>query len=92
MLPLIPLFDSPEVVFHLMDVHESSLDSCRRLVHRLGLEASIVEYVAGDATVDLEINHPVHMVITETMQAALGRSRKSPYRARSRRISQKAVC
>ena len=71
-IPLMTLFAADEVQFTLLDIHERSLDSARRLVEVLGFGAHVRAYVQADATTYVhEAQRPLHIVITETMQRAL---------------------
>ena len=72
-VPLMPLLEPGEIEFHLWEVHEQSLELSRQLIHQLGLEAFVGEYWLGDASLEHNLTQNVHMVITETMQAALAK-------------------
>ena len=71
-IPLMTQFKSDEVQFTLLDFHQRSLDSARRLVETLGLDAHVCGFVQADAATYVHPSErPVHVVITETMQRAL---------------------
>lgn len=71
-LPLMTLFTADEVQFTLLDIHQRSLDAARRLVSTFGFDAWVREFVEADATTYRHpVAHPLHIVITETMQRAL---------------------
>ncbi len=72
LLPLLPLFSAQRVEVILLDIHQSSIDSVRHLVSTLGLGDYILSYEVGNAiTYQKPIGTKLHMVLTETMQAAL---------------------
>jgi len=62
-----------EIQWTLIDLHAHSLDTARRLAQLAGM-GGVAAYVEGDACT-WEPIQPPHLVITETMQAAL---RKEP--------------
>ena len=71
-IPLATRFGAHQLRFTFVDVHARSLDAVRRIIHELGLSAWVRAYVQGDATCYVH-SPPLHAVITETMQRALGR-------------------
>lgn len=72
-LPLLPRFRPGELSLTLLDVHERSVASVRRLVERFDLGAHVRSIVAADATeYDREGGAPVDVVVVETMQRSLG--------------------
>ena len=75
----IPLMPMPGVHWTLIDIHDAATSSVRRLLDRLGIDATVVQ---ADATT---YQHPVpiHIAITETMQRAL---RKEPFVAVTRNL------
>ena len=76
-VPLSTRFGPDEVRFTFVDVHARSLDAVRRIVDELGLGASVHAYVQGDAARYVHPG-PLHGVIIETMQRALGREPQLP--------------
>ena len=68
-IPLMTLFAPREVAFTLIDIHEASVASVRKLVARFGFESRIV---CGDAT-DYVHEAPIHVAIIEAMQRNLSR-------------------
>ena len=71
-IPLATRFGAHQLRFTFLDVHARSLDAVRRIIHELGLSAWVRAYVQGDATHYVH-SGPLHGVIAETMQRALGR-------------------
>lgn len=69
-VPLAARFDSSEIQFTLLDVHENSLDSARRIFQFFGLANYAGNFIRSDAATYV---HPIapHLIITETMQRAL---------------------
>jgi hypothetical protein len=71
-IPLMTRFSAHEVRFTLLDIHQRSLDAARRLVRSFGFEAWVREFVEADATAYRHpALHPLHIIVTETMQRAL---------------------
>ena len=70
-VPLLHRYRAGEVEVRLLDIHGRSLELCRSLVERLGVADRIVGYVEADAAVYRVDGSLPHLVITETMQAAL---------------------
>lgn len=71
-IPLATRFGADQVRFTFLEIHGRSLDAVRRTIHELGLSAFVRAYVQGDATSYVH-SGPLHVVVTETMQRALGR-------------------
>ena len=71
-LPLTTRFGPHELRFTLIDIHQTSLDTARRIFHAVGAGAWIRECIRCDAA---SYHHqgplPIHVVVAETMQAAL---------------------
>ncbi len=71
-LPVVTKFSNDELGLTLVDAHEYSIESVRRLGNALGVASSIEVLQCCDA-----INHtqpdgaPLHLVVIETMQKAL---------------------
>ncbi|GGY79101.1 hypothetical protein ACFFTM_11330 [Pseudoduganella plicata] len=58
--------------FTLLDIHEASIGHVRALVGDLGLSACVADYVQADATrYRIDPARPPHVIVTETMNAAL---------------------
>ncbi len=73
-VPLTTRFSPAEVRFTLLDVHERSLDAARLLFQALGKSDFVRDYVRCDAASHRhDAPHPLHVVVVETMQAALER-------------------
>jgi hypothetical protein len=71
-LPLTTRFSLDEIRFTMLDIHQLSLDSVHKITNALRLNDFVRAYIKADAT---SYKHPaaspLHMVVTETMQAAL---------------------
>jgi hypothetical protein len=73
-IPLTTQFTAADIRFWLLDAHPRSLESARRLVRALDLDAYVGHYIQADATSYVhEPDGPLHMVISETMQRALAK-------------------
>lgn len=73
-IPLTTRFSSAEIKFTLLDVHKRSLDAARRIFQVLGKSSFVRDYIQCDAaSYKNEAPHAIHVVIVETMQAALER-------------------
>lgn len=71
-IPLATRFKPDEIQFTMLDIHRRSLDSVHRISQVLGLSAFVRAYIKADATTYKHPAHsPLHIVVTETMQAAL---------------------
>jgi hypothetical protein len=69
-LPLASQFNSGQIQFTLLDIHQRSLDAAQRIFQAFGLIGFVRNYINGDAT--SYVHHsPLHLIITETMQRAL---------------------
>jgi hypothetical protein len=67
-------FSPDEVEFSLLDIHFQSLENCRALIKRLGMEAYFNQFIQADAaTVNLSDHLPQkpHITIAELMNAGL---------------------
>jgi hypothetical protein len=74
LLPLTTRFTPEQVQLTLIDIHKPSIDSVRRLVEALGIENYIYKCAQADAvTYRHPPEIPLHMVISETMEAGLAR-------------------
>lgn len=74
LLPLLSFFEPHQLKITLLDIHQSSLDSVKKLVTTLGYEHFVQDIVQADAATwqwDKEL--PLHACISETMQVTLKR-------------------
>lgn len=73
-LPFALRYPPGEVCFSVLDLHEVSLDSVRRLAAELGVESSIHEYLPADATtVRFAPADRPHVIVCEVLLRALTR-------------------
>lgn len=73
-LPLCTMFESSEVGFTLLDIHEECIVSAQRLVSAMELEDWIDGYALADATrYQYDETKPLHLFVTETMQSKLAK-------------------
>lgn len=87
-LPLMTVFSPEQVQFTLLDIHAASLDGAQRLLADLGLQAHVADYVLADAcTIQLDPALPPHVIVSETMNAAL---RSEPQVAIMRHLAMQA--
>jgi hypothetical protein len=88
-LPLATRFSPDRLGLTLLDAHEYSIDSVRRLAEHLGVSASVSSAVCCDA---MNYTHPdadqLHLVVIETMQKAL---EHEPQVALTRRLAPQLV-
>jgi hypothetical protein len=71
-VPLAARFAPSEVQFTLLDVNGRSLEAARHVFQTFGLAASVRDYVQCDAaSYRRDAGRAIHIVLTETMQAAL---------------------
>jgi hypothetical protein len=71
-VPLATQFTPDEVQFTLLDIHQRSLDSAREIFDRLRLNSVVRDFKQCDATTYIQsAEHRPHLLLTETMQAAL---------------------
>lgn len=85
--PLCSVFEPSEVGFVLLDVHERSLRSVRQLVEHYGLGDYVEDVLHADAT-QVRLDVPPHVIVAETMQAAL---RKEPQLALTANLASQLV-
>jgi hypothetical protein len=73
-IPLTTRFGSAEIKFTLLDVHKRSLDAARRIFQALGKSDFVRDYIQCDAAFfENDAPHVIHVVVVETIQAALER-------------------
>lgn len=70
LLPLLGRFSSDELNLHLLDIHQQSLDSVKRLLNHFGYSSYAVQTIQGDACTYQHCGQ-LHLVIAETMQKSL---------------------
>ncbi len=70
LLPLLEKLTPGQFDIHLLDIHQSSLDSVAQLVDYFSLEQHQIHYIQADAC-HYEHEEPLHLVIAETMQKSL---------------------
>jgi hypothetical protein len=71
-IPLTTQFTADEIQFTLLDVHQQSLNAAEKIFQTLGLGAFVRSYKKCDAACYKHpANRTLHIVVTETMQAAL---------------------
>lgn len=71
-VPLTGRFSPAEIRFTLLDIHERSLDAARHIFRTFGLTAFVRDYIRCDAaSYRHDPRRAIHIVLTETMQAAL---------------------
>lgn len=72
LVPLCTKFESDEVTFHLIDIHQYSLDSAQKVFDKLGFEDYVSGYINTDAAKYKDKKgKKFHIIISETMQQAL---------------------
>ncbi|NUO03457.1 MAG: class I SAM-dependent methyltransferase [Saprospiraceae bacterium] len=65
-------FSPAEIQFTLLDIHPESLDNAQHLFQTFGLNDRVADFLLADAaTFQWPELHPLHLVVTETMQCAL---------------------
>jgi hypothetical protein len=73
-IPLMTRFSHEEIRFTLLDIHERSVQAVRTLVDYFGLGAYARECITADATMYVHpAAEPLHIVMGETTQRALGK-------------------
>lgn len=70
LLPLLANFRPGELVVHLLDIHQRSLDSVALLTRHFDLEGHRISYVKDDAC-HYQHSSNLHVIIAETMQKSL---------------------
>lgn len=69
-LPHCTRFGPDEIEFTVIDVHQRSLDSARKIAGKLGFEDHFAEFISADAAV-YKSEDKFHIIVTETMQKTL---------------------
>ncbi len=69
-IPLCTQFRADEISFTLIDIHQTSLDSAKRVFQHFGLENHAAEFIRTDAAT-FQTAQKFHVAVTETMQKAL---------------------
>lgn len=78
-LPLLTRYCPDQLQVTFLDCHKISLESVRRIINALGFNDFIRAYVLADATIyQHKADDPIHMVLSETMTAALAREMQVP--------------
>jgi len=71
-IPLTSRFSPAEIQFTLLDIHTRSVEATRRVFQAFGLTAFVRDYIQCDAaSYQQEADQVIHIVLVETMQAAL---------------------
>ena len=70
LLPLLEKLTPGRFDIHLLDIHQSSLDSVAQLLDYFSLDQHQIQYIRADAC-RYEHEEPLHLVIAETMQKSL---------------------
>ena len=71
-LPLATKFSPDQIQLTLLDIHERSLKSVKRLIHGFGLGSHVRAIIQADATTySHPAETPLHIIIIESMQRAL---------------------
>jgi hypothetical protein len=73
LVPLLPLFSAESLAVTLIDIHPASVTAVGRIVKALGVADRVRAVVCADAITYRHSaqNRPIHLIISETMQAAL---------------------
>lgn len=71
-VPIASQFNADEIQFTLLDFHRRSLESAELVFQTFGLKNYVRDFVQADAAVYVH-KKTLHLVITETMQQALGK-------------------
>jgi predicted RNA methylase len=69
-IPLCTQFLADEISFTLIDIHQKSLDSAKRVFQYFGIENYAAEFIQTDAAT-FQAEEKFHVAVTETMQKAL---------------------
>jgi len=70
LLPLLSRFESNDLEIHLLDIHQSALDSVQQLIEYFDLKAYSIQLIQGDAC-EFQHSESIDLVIAETMQKSL---------------------
>lgn len=68
--PLLILYKAENIKVTMLDINLTAIDAVKKLIHDLGLDNFIDEYILADAS-DYNINKNYDIVISETMQCCL---------------------
>ncbi|KGL61992.1 hypothetical protein [Polaribacter sp. Hel1_85] len=72
LIPLLHRFSSNEIEIVVLDIHQTSIDSVKKIIKKIKCETYIKEYLVTDATrYKHSVQNPLHMIVTETMDKAL---------------------
>ncbi len=70
--PLMAVFPPDNVQFTILDIHPASIESAKSVIHRLGLDLSVEEYVIADAChYTIPDDTIPDIILSETMSTAL---------------------
>jgi predicted RNA methylase len=69
-IPLCTQFSADEISFSLIDIHQKSLDSAKRVFEYFGLENYAADFIRTDAAT-FQTEEKFHVAVTETMQKTL---------------------
>jgi hypothetical protein len=69
-IPLCTQFSTDEIGFDIIDIHQTSIDSAKRVFKNFGLENYVRKFIRTDAAT-FQAGEKFHVAITETMQKAL---------------------
>lgn len=69
-IPLCTQFSADEISFDIIDIHQKTLDSAKRVFQYFGLENYVREFIQTDAAT-FQAKEKFHVAVTETMQKAL---------------------
>ena len=70
LLPLLTCFESNDLEIHLLDIHQSALDSVQQLIGYFDLKSYAIQLIQGDAS-GYQHSEKLDLIIAETMQKSL---------------------
>ena len=82
-LPLLALFKPSEVSVLFLDINQSSIDSVKFLINKIGLQKHDLKFAVGDATtykipvglsVDLLVSETMHLALTQEPQVSIAKN------------------
>lgn len=82
-LPLLVLFKPSEVSVLFLDINQSSIDSVKFLIKKIGLQQHDLKFAVGDATtykipvglsVDLLVSETMHLALTQEPQVSIAKN------------------